>query len=54
MFLRPPVTIRHTPRGVVASVVVAHAGYMVRRATEIEARAALQALTVGIAVVGDA
>lgn len=54
MFLRPTVNIRHTPRGVVASVIVAHAGYMVRRATEIEARAALQALTVGIAVVGDA
>ena len=54
MSLRPPVKVKHTPRGVVASVIVAHAGYMVRRPTEIEARAALQALTVGLAVVGDA
>ena len=51
---RPPVKIRHTPRGVFASVLVHNAGYMVRRPTEIEARAALQALTVGLAVVGDA
>jgi hypothetical protein len=54
MFSRPPVTIKHTPRGVVASVLVHNAGYMVRRRTEVEARAALQSLTVGIAVVGDA
>ena len=54
MFSRPPVRIKHTPRGVVASILVGNAGYMVRRPTEIEARAALQALTVGIAAVGDA
>lgn len=52
--MKPPVLIKHTSRGVIASVIIANAGYLVRRRTEIEARAALQRLTFGLTVVGDA
>ena len=52
--MKPSVTIKHTARGVIASVSVHNAGYLVRRATEVEARAALQLLVIGLAVVGEA